>query len=63
MFMTAFSFPPSHSSLSAISTFLSSLIQKDSHIDVNLLTWEQAQSVSFSVLQAAFTKGETLGQA
>ena len=43
MFMTALFFPPSYSSLSAISTFLPAPIQKDSHIDVSQLTEEQAQ--------------------
>jgi hypothetical protein len=35
MFMTVLSFPPSYSSLSAISEYLSAPIHKDSHRDEN----------------------------
>jgi hypothetical protein len=35
MFMTVLSFPPSYSSLSAISAYLSAPIHKDSHRDEN----------------------------
>jgi len=47
--MTVLSFPPSYSLLSAISPFLSAPIQKDLHIDVNLLTEEYAQPALFFV--------------
>jgi hypothetical protein len=63
MFMTAPPFPPSCSSLSAISPYLSAPIQTDSHINVSLLTGEQARPVLFFVLGPPFTKEEARGQA
>ena len=63
MFVTVLSFPPSYSSLSARSPFLSAPIQKDSHTDVSLLTGEQARPVLFSVLWPTFTKEDALDQA
>ena len=61
--MTALSFLPSYSSLSAISPGLTVLIHKDSHIDVSLLIGEQARPVLFSVRWPPFTKEQTLDQA
>ena len=61
--MTVFSFPPSYSSLSVISPYLSAFIQKDSHIDENLLQGEQARQLLFSVLWTPFTKVKALDQA
>jgi len=45
MFMTVLSFPPSYSSLSAISAYLSAPIHKDSHRDENPVHGEQAWPV------------------
>jgi len=45
MFMTVLSFPPSYSSLSAITSYLSAPIHKDSHRDENPVHGEQAWPV------------------
>ena len=63
MFMTALSFPPSYSSLSAITSNLSDPIQTGSYSNVSLLTGAQAPPVLFSVLWTPFTKAEALDQA
>jgi len=63
MFMTILSFPPSYSSLSAISSYLSAPIHKDSHRDENPVHGEQAWPVSFFVLWPTSTKEEALAQA
>ena len=63
MVMSPFSFPPSYSSLSAMSPYLSAPIQKDSHIDENLVHGEQGRPALFSVLWITFTKEKALDQA
>jgi hypothetical protein len=63
MFMTVLSFPPSYSSLSAISAYLSAPIHKDSHGDENPVHGEQARPVLFFMLWPTSTKEEALDQA
>ena len=63
MVMTALPFPPSYSSLSAISSNLSAPIEMDSRGDEYLVHGEQAWPVSFSVLWLPLTKEEALDQA
>jgi hypothetical protein len=63
MFMTAHPFSPSYALLSAISPYLSAPIEKGSHMNVSLLTGEQARPVLFFVLWPPFTKEQTLGHA
>jgi hypothetical protein len=63
MFMTILSFPPSYSSLSTRSSYLSAPIHKDSHRDENPVHGEQAWPVLFFMLWPTSTKEEALDQA